>query len=78
MTVYNAYDEIAELISGLNPVKVMALRASDEMQQRLDFLIQKSKNEQIDRREKDELDHYIVLERLIRLAKLRASKRLQA
>jgi hypothetical protein len=54
------------------------MKASEEMQQRLEYLIERSKNNQIDRKEKDELDHYIVLERLIRLAKLRASKRLAA
>lgn len=78
MTVYNLYDEIAELIAGLNPDKLKGMKASKEMQQRLEYLIEKSKNNQIDRKEKDELDHYIVLERLIRLAKLRASKRLAA
>lgn len=78
MTVYDLYDEIAELIAGLNPDKVKSMKASDEMRQRLEYLIEKSKNNQIDRKEKDELDHYIVLERLIRLAKLRTSKRLAA
>ena len=42
------------------------------MQARLESLIEKSKNNNLDKREKDELDHFIVLERLIRLAKLRS------
>lgn len=70
-TVYNAYDELAEILALANPVRVLQLKASKEMQARLEFLIQKSKESQISKAEKDELDHYIVLERLIRLAKIR-------
>lgn len=70
-TVYNAYDELAEILALANPVRVLQLKASKEMQMRLEFLIQKSKESQLSRAEKDELDHYIVLERLIRLTKIR-------
>ncbi|UTA67786.1 hypothetical protein [Emticicia sp. 21SJ11W-3] len=78
MTIYNTYDQLAELIAGLDPAKVLALKATDEMQTRLENLIEKSKESSLDRREKDELDHYIVLERLIRLAKIRAQSPEQA
>ena len=73
MVVYNAYDQIAELIAELNPAKVMALKANKELQMRFENLVSKSKESSLDNREKDELDHYIVLERLIRLAKIRSS-----
>jgi len=72
MTIYNTYDQLAELIASLDPAKVLALKANEEMQARLEDLIEKSKEGSLDRREKDELDHYIVLERLMRLAKIRA------
>jgi hypothetical protein len=72
MVVYNAYDQIAELIAELNPAKVMALKANKELQMRFENLVSKSKESSLDNREKDELDHYIVLERLIRLAKIRS------
>jgi hypothetical protein len=72
MVVYNAYDQIAELIAELNPAKVMALKANKELQMRFEDLVSKSKESSLDYREKDELDHYIVLERLIRLAKIRS------
>ncbi|PLK46005.1 hypothetical protein [Emticicia sp. TH156] len=78
MTIYNTYDQLAELIAGLDPAKVLALKATDEMQTRLENLIEKSKESSLDRREKDELDHYIALERLIRLAKIRAQSPEQA
>lgn len=72
MIVYNAYDQIAELIAELNPAKVMALKANKELQMRFESLVSKSKESSLDNREKDELDHYIVLERLIRLVKIRS------
>lgn len=72
MTIYNTYDQLAEIIASLAPEKVLALKANEEMQARLEDLIEKSKEGNLDRREKDELDHYIVLERLMRLAKIRA------
>jgi hypothetical protein len=71
MTIYAVYDQIADLIARLDPSKVRALKASDEMTNRLEFLIDKSREASLEKAEKDELDHFIVLERLIRLAKIR-------
>ena len=71
MTIYAVYDQIADLIARLDPSKVRALKATDEMTARLEFLIEKSKESPLNKAEKDELDHFIVLERLIRLAKIR-------
>ena len=78
MTIYTMYDQIAELIAESAPEKVMSMRASADMQARLETLIEKSKNESLNRNEKDELDHFIVLERLIRLAKIRSENRQSA
>jgi hypothetical protein len=75
MVVYNAYDQIAELIAELNPAKVMALKANKELQNRFENLVEKSKESSLNLQEKDELDHYVVLERLIRLAKIRSHER---
>ncbi len=72
MTVYSAYDQLADLLAKLDPAKVLAMKASGEMQERFDDLAEKATDNQLTKREKDELDHYIVLERLIRLAKIRA------
>ncbi len=72
MTIYSVYDQIAELIASLPPAKVLALRPPQEVVNRFEFLVEKSKNNQLDTDEKDELDHFIVLERLIRLSKIRA------
>ncbi|MDX2250196.1 MAG: hypothetical protein SF052_25665 [Bacteroidia bacterium] len=76
MIAQTTYDKVADFIASMNPKKVLGLRASDEMQIRLDGLIAKEKAIGLTVEEKDELDHYIVLERLIRLAKARALYRL--
>ena len=76
MIAQSTYDTVADFIASMNPKKVLEMRASAEMQQRLEELIEKEKSEKLSLAEKDELDHYIVLERLIRLAKARALYRL--
>jgi len=71
-TVYGVYDQIAGLIALLEPKKILELKASKEIQERFDLLTEKSRNTEISKQEKDELDHFIVLERLFRLAKIKA------
>lgn len=78
MTIYAVYDQIADLIARLDPSKVRALKATEEMTDRLELLIEKSKESSLNKAEKDELDHFIVLERLIRLAKIRTHQTLNA
>ncbi len=70
MTIYAAYDKLAEMIARLDPEQVLSLKASADMQDRLNYLIDKSKNSQLTKSEQDELNHFISLERLMRLAKL--------
>lgn len=72
MTALSVYDSVADFIAAMNPQKVLELKAAPEMQQRLEELIEQEKTSGLNAEEKDELDHYIVLERLIRLAKARA------
>ena len=40
MVVYNVYDQVAELIANLNPTKVMALKADEELQTRFEDLVE--------------------------------------
>lgn len=76
MVVQTAYDQIADFIASMNPARVLELRAPDEMRQRLEDLIEKEKETGLSKTEKDELDHCLVLERLVRLAKAHARIRL--
>jgi len=77
-TIYNVYDQIAEIIARAEPEKVLEMRASETMQQRFNILAEKSKNENISRQERDELSRFVVIERLLRLAKIRAEHNLAA
>jgi DNA replicative helicase MCM subunit Mcm2 (Cdc46/Mcm family) len=72
MVVYNMYDEVADFIGKMNPSKILELKAPIESKDRVYALIEKEKEEGLSTSEKDELDHYLVLERLIRLAKAHA------
>ncbi|MBL7785347.1 MAG: hypothetical protein JNM36_05535 [Chitinophagales bacterium] len=76
METHLLYDEVAATIAQLNPAKVLLLKAPVALQQQLNSLLEKSKTTQLSTEEKEQLDHYIVLERLIRLAKIHAQQQL--
>lgn len=78
MTAQLAYDHVADFIATMNPAKILELRAPETMRLRFEELIEQEKDGQLSATEKDELDHYIVLERLIRLAKAHARLKLAA
>jgi hypothetical protein len=69
MTVQHTYDHVANFLAMMNPQKILELRAPVEISARLEELLRREKEKGLSVEEKDELDHYIVLERLIRLAK---------
>lgn len=77
-TVETVYDQVADFIADMNPTKLLELRATEVARERLTELIEKEKDSGLSLVEKDELDHYLVLERLIRLAKAHARQRLAA
>ncbi len=68
----SAYDQIAEFMANMSPQKVVAFQASDTNQKRLDFLLDKQKIEGLSVDEKNELEHYLIINRIIGLAKARA------
>lgn len=76
MTASTAYDTVADFLASMNPAKILELHAPEHMQERLEALLEKEKESGLTKEEKDELDHYVVLERLIRLAKANAYLRL--
>lgn len=76
MEVLDSFNIVADYIASMSPEKTLALQAPPSMQKRLEKLIAKEKSKGLTPEEKDELDHYIVLERLIRLAKANAFLRL--
>ena len=68
----SVYDEVAAFVASMNPEKVMSFKASEAHQERLDFLLDKQMESKLSRKEKSELEHYLMLNRIIGLAKARA------
>lgn len=68
----NVYDSLAEFMAKLDPIKVLDFHAPAKMQQRVDALLEQKKEKSITKTEQEELDHYLILEHIVRLAKSRA------
>ena len=64
-----ASEEVASFIAKTNSAKVLAFRPSDETKQRVSELIEREKNGEVSEEEKKELDYYMQLEHLMRMAK---------
>lgn len=71
---YKASEEVANLIASANPAKVLAFRPSEETKLRVSELIEREKAGEISNEEKRELDYYMHLEHLMRMAKIYARK----
>jgi hypothetical protein len=78
MSALKAYDEVIDFIAATNPNKVLAFRPSEASMQRVSELIYREKTTGLATEEKAELDHYMGLEHVMRMAKIRARQLLQA
>ena len=68
-----AYEEVIDFIAaGTSPSSVIAFRPSAAVEERVADLIRREKADALSLDEKAELDHYMQLEHLMRLAKARA------
>jgi hypothetical protein len=73
----NCYDEVIDFIaSGPSPADVAEFRLSEAVNQRAELLVQREKSGELSAAEKSELDHYLELEHIMRMAKARARQRL--
>lgn len=73
MVTLRAYEEIIDFIAaGTSPQAVIAFQPSEKTRQRVADLIYREKTNTLSSDEKIELDHYMQLEHLMRLAKARA------
>lgn len=66
------YEEIVEFIAALSPREIIEFKPSDEARARVWGLIERQKQEPLAAEDKVELDHYLEVEHLMRLAKARA------
>jgi hypothetical protein len=72
-----AYDEIINfLAAGTTPKSLIEFQPSETTQERVADLIFREKNSTLTPEEKTELDQYMMLEHLFRLAKARAHQHL--
>jgi hypothetical protein len=73
-----AYDEFVDFIAaGSTPQSVIDFKPSDETKAHVADLIRRQKSECLSADETAELNHYLQIEHLMRLAKARARERLQ-
>ena len=69
------YEEIVDFIAaGTSPQNVVAFRASEEARQRVWDLVAREKTDGLSQEETAELEHYLQLEHIMRLAKARAQR----
>ena len=70
-----AYEELIDFIAaGTIPESVVKFQPAEAMKERVADLIFQEKNGEISTEGTSELDHYLLLEHLIRLAKVRARR----
>jgi hypothetical protein len=75
MNANRAYEEVIELIAaGSSPSKVIAFRPSEAAKARVVDLVTREKTGGLTQDETSELEHYLQLEHIMRLAKARAKK----
>jgi hypothetical protein len=71
--------QIIELLASQpSPEEILAIRPTLALQTRMSDLLAQNKAGQLSRQEEAELDRYLVMEHLVRLAKANAYKRLQS
>ena len=69
------YDEIIDFIAGgSSPVEVARFQPSEEAREKVEQLIHREKEGVLSADETAELNHYLALEHLMRLAKARARR----
>lgn len=66
------YEELVHFIASLSPREVVDYMPSEAARQRVWDLIERQKTAPLPAAEKSELDHYLEVEHLMRLAKARA------
>ena len=75
MSATKAYEEVIDFIAaGTTPDNVVTFQPSEETKERVRHLIEQEKSVKLSPEEKSELDHYIQLEHIMRLAKARARR----
>ncbi len=75
-TALPAIDEWTDFFALKFPADILTFSPSKKVAERVEFLVFKEKTEGVSSEEKSELDIYMVLEHIMRIAKAKAKKRL--
>jgi hypothetical protein len=78
MVAQQGYDEIATLLADMDPAKLVSLKASPVLQERVEDLLEKNSEEGLTAEEKIEMEHYLIINRLFMKAKIKARRKLNA
>jgi len=78
MVPLKVFDEFIDFLAGYEPDRIINYHPSDKTQQRVEKLLYKQQYEKLSKKEQSELDYFLMLEHIIRLAKARALKSLAA
>jgi hypothetical protein len=70
----SAYSELVDLVARSDPQRVLSFRLSSKMARRVETLVNREKESRITSAEKDELDTYMHLSRIVMLAQAQAHK----
>ncbi len=77
MVINRAFDEIVDLLTSCpSPEEILSFKPSEKMQNSVSQLLEKKRNDNLTEEERHELEHFMIIEHLMRVAKLRAKKRL--
>lgn len=78
MTI-NVFDEIVDFItSAPQPAEIASYRPSVAIQAQLEILLYKKQNDLLSEDDREELEQYMLVEHLMRMAKARAKQRMAA
>lgn len=79
LNVPKAYEDFVNfIVSGIQPEAVLAYHPAPETSDRVETLVVKSKAKALTDAEQSELDHFLQIEHIMRLAKARAHQLLKA
>ncbi len=77
MVAQSGYDEIAALLANMDPAKLLSAKASQAFQERLDMLLEKNREGELSNEEKIEVEHYLIINHLFTVAKVKARRKLK-
>lgn len=71
------FEEIVDFLTSTpSPAQVLAFKPSAALQNRAEELLQKSKDGSLTETEQKDLEYFLVIEHLMRMAKIRANQRI--